>query len=67
MALPYSETFVYDQLQHQSRFRAQVFARGRSRYAERFPYPQVCVLSAAQSALLYGPAPHRASRASCAS
>jgi glycosyltransferase involved in cell wall biosynthesis len=42
--LPYSETFIYDQVQHQSRFRATAFARRRGGAPERFPYEHVVSL-----------------------
>lgn len=42
--LPYSETFIYDQVQHQSRFSTTVFARGRGGAGERFPYDRVVAL-----------------------
>jgi glycosyltransferase involved in cell wall biosynthesis len=51
--LPYSETFVHDQLCHQRRFHAHVFARGRAAGAARLAYPDVTALSEAESALLY--------------
>src|SRR5262249_18668843 len=38
--LPYSETFIYDELAHHQRWSVDVFCRVR-RNAERFPYPSV--------------------------
>ena len=38
--LPYSQTFVYDELRHHSRYRAEVFCLERMN-AELFPYSQV--------------------------
>jgi colanic acid/amylovoran biosynthesis glycosyltransferase len=42
--LPWSETFIYDQVRRQQRFHAHVFARERSRQAAHFPYPDVTTL-----------------------
>lgn len=38
--LPYSQTFVYDELVHLTRYRAEVFTPLR-RHADRFPFPAV--------------------------
>ena len=43
--LSYSETFIYDQVRHQSRFKAEVFARRWGSHASAFPYPHVNTLS----------------------
>ncbi|MEM9489186.1 MAG: glycosyltransferase, partial [Myxococcota bacterium] len=43
--LPYSETFVYDQLRSHRRYRATAFAYQRSGTPERFPFPRVCALA----------------------
>jgi len=40
--LPYSQTFVYEELRQHQRYAAEVFARRRL-LAERFPYPDVHV------------------------
>jgi glycosyltransferase involved in cell wall biosynthesis len=40
--LPYSQTFVYEELRQHARYAAEVFARRRV-LAERFPYPAVHV------------------------
>lgn len=40
--LPYSQTFVYEELRQHQRYAAEVFARRRV-LAERFPYPDVHV------------------------
>lgn len=45
--LPYSETFVYDQLRFQRRTHAHVFARGRTPHASAFPYAPCTVLGPA--------------------
>lgn len=42
--LPYSETFVYDQLRFQRRTHAHVFARGTTKAASAFPYAPRTVL-----------------------
>jgi hypothetical protein len=46
--LPASETFVYDQLAHQRRTHAYVIARGGTKHASRFPYPDMVRLNAAE-------------------
>lgn len=46
--LGYSETFIYDQVQHQRRFRAEVLARRWDPGRTRFPYERVHVLNRAQ-------------------
>jgi glycosyltransferase involved in cell wall biosynthesis len=52
--LPYSETFVYDQVRQQQRFSAQVFARGcRAGAEQRFPYPRVTSLGNLESAAFF--------------
>lgn len=38
--LPASETFIYDQLQHQKRTAQWVLSRGKTAHAARFPYPE---------------------------
>ena len=38
--LPYSQTFIYDQIRFHSRYEVDVFA-WRRHYAERFPFPRV--------------------------
>ena len=48
--LAYSETFIYDQVRHQSRFRAHVFARRRGSHADAFPYAPVHTLSLLEQA-----------------
>ena len=42
--LQYSQTFVYSQLQHHQRYRAEVFCQRRMN-ADRFPYPHVHALN----------------------
>jgi glycosyltransferase involved in cell wall biosynthesis len=42
--LPYSETFIYDQILHQQRFATTVYARYRVDDASRFPYDDVVTL-----------------------
>jgi glycosyltransferase involved in cell wall biosynthesis len=51
--LPYSETFVRQQLAHQRLFRAHVFARGRCKDGLRVPYPDLSVLSEVAAAQLF--------------
>lgn len=51
--LPYSETFVRQQLAHQRLFRAHVFARGRCKAGARVPYPELEVLSEVAAAQLF--------------
>lgn len=41
--LPYSQTFIYEQLLHYERYEPEVFARRRLN-ADRFPDPRVCTL-----------------------
>lgn len=43
--LPYSETFIYDQLQYQRRTRARVIALSATRHAGAFPHSDLVVLS----------------------
>lgn len=43
--LGYSETFIFDQVSHQRRFRAVVLARRRAGARHQFPYPEVHTLS----------------------
>ena len=43
--LPYSETFIYDQIQQQTQFRAWVLARHRRPEATQFPYDRVHTLA----------------------
>lgn len=52
--LPYSETFVYDQVRHQARFVAHAFAKGLSPVAARFPYPHVHALALPERLLYLG-------------
>jgi hypothetical protein len=40
--LPYSQTFVYEELRHHQRYAAEVFCRKRM-LAERFPFEPVHV------------------------
>ena len=42
--LSYSETFIYDQVLHQTRFKAEVFARRWGSHAADFPYERVNTL-----------------------
>lgn len=42
--LPFSETFIYDQLTHQDRFKAEVFAYEFKPFAKQFPYDHLHVL-----------------------
>jgi colanic acid/amylovoran biosynthesis glycosyltransferase len=46
--LPYSETFVHDQIVRQERFRATVCARSLTRDAGTFPYERVVALGPAE-------------------
>ncbi len=46
--LPYSETFIYDQLQHQKRYKGSVLACERSSFVDRFPYDQLVILNESQ-------------------
>ncbi|MBF0431749.1 MAG: glycosyltransferase [Fibrobacteria bacterium] len=43
--LPFSETFIYDQLQRQNHFQAHVFAYGKGEHRHRFTYPHKTILS----------------------
>ncbi len=43
--LPYSETFIYDQLQNQKEFQAKILSYGRVPSAERFPYEDIVSLN----------------------
>lgn len=47
--LPYSETFIYDQLRTHRRYRAEVFCYETLESAKRFPYEPVHALSPGQS------------------
>ncbi len=49
--LSYSETFIYDQVKRQARFRAEVFARRWGSHRHAFPYSPVHTLPLWQEAL----------------
>ena len=49
--LPYSETFIYDQLTHQKAFEATIYSYAITETAERFPYDKVVGLSGGEREL----------------
>ncbi|MCQ2102581.1 MAG: glycosyltransferase [Fibrobacter sp.] len=55
--LPYSETFIYDQVKHAKDFSPLVLTRGLNPAREMFPYDHVISLSAIERALYYAALP----------
>ena len=55
--LPYSETFIYDQVKHAERYMPYVIARGLNPARENFPYDHVTSLNALQRTLYYAALP----------
>lgn len=55
--LPYSETFIYDQVKHAKDFIPFVLARGLNPAREMFPYEHVTSLSAIERMLYYAALP----------
>jgi glycosyltransferase involved in cell wall biosynthesis len=49
--LPYSETFIYDQLKFQQHFQARVFGYSESEHSQKFPYDDKCLLTPIESAI----------------
>ena len=48
--LPYSETFIYDQLTHQKRFDSTVYSYQKVNAAERFPFDKIVSLNQVEKA-----------------
>ena len=55
--LPYSETFIYDQVKHARRYEPYVIARGLNPARENFPYDHVTSLGSLERALYYAAFP----------
>ena len=55
--LPYSETFIYDQVKHARRYEPYVLARGLNPARENFPYEHVTSLNALERTLYYAALP----------
>lgn len=55
--LPYSETFIYDQVKHAQKFVPHVLARGLNPANVNFPYDKVTSLSAVERMLYYAALP----------
>lgn len=55
--LPYSETFIYDQVKHATRYEPHVLARGLNPARVNFPYEHVTSLGALERALYYAALP----------
>ena len=55
--LPYSETFIYDQVKHATRYEPHVLARGLNPARANFPYEHVTSLNALERTLYYAALP----------
>ena len=55
--LPYSETFIYDQVKHAERYTPYVIARGLNPARENFPYDHVTSLGSVARMLYYAALP----------
>ena len=55
--LPYSETFIYDQVKHAKKFEPYVIARGLNPARENFPYDHVTSLGPVARMLYYAALP----------
>jgi colanic acid/amylovoran biosynthesis glycosyltransferase len=51
--LPYSETFIYDQVRFQSKFQAQILAYRANKARSQFPYAKVKILNPAEGLWYY--------------
>lgn len=57
--LPYSETFIYDQVKHAKKFKPYVLARGLNNANASFPYDKVTSLSSVERMLYYAALPSK--------
>ena len=57
--LPYSETFIYDQVKQAKKFEPYVLARGLNPARENFPYDKVTSLGSWERTLYYAALPSR--------
>lgn len=55
--LPYSETFIYDQVKHARKFEPYVISRGLNPARENFPYDHVTSLNSLERLLYYAALP----------